>query len=170
MKKVIILVVLVLSLTGCERIGEYIANKFAEIIPSSSLEQDQKAEQLYRALQQRNKTQVTALVGSSLQAELQANPALFEQIMQMVPSKEASSVSVISTIRSVNLGEGKTTKVVYSYQYPESVLQFTVVFQGVDNGTEIIGFHVNSSISSQQTDAENPDLADEASQPKLIEI
>lgn len=170
MKRIIILVFIAFSLSGCERIGEYISAKFAQIVPSSSLEQDLKAEQLYKALQQKNEAEVKALIAPSVQAEMQEKPKLLQQIMQMVPNENATAMENIATTRSVNLSDGKTTSVVYLYKYPETTVQFTVVFQGIENSTQIIGFHVNTSISSQTTDSENQNQQHEASQASLVEI
>lgn len=170
MMRVVLLLVIALGLTGCERIGEYIGAKFNELVPSSSLEQDLKAEELYKALQQQNESQIKALVAPSLQAELQANPILVAQIMQLIPDQKESSMEVVSTMRSVDLVRGKSTTVTYSYQYPEITVQFTVVFQGVDDGTDIISFHVNTSAAKQQTDSEHADQQRGASQVKLREV
>lgn len=170
MIRVVMLLVIAFSLTGCERIGEYIGAKFDELLPSSSLEQDLKAEELYKALQQQNESQIKALVAPSLQEELQANPKLVAQIMQLIPNQKASSVEVVSTTRSVDLVRDKTTTVLYSYQYPEITVEFTVVFQGIDNGTDIIGFHVQNTSAVPKASSEHADQQYSASQEKLREV
>lgn len=169
MKRVAILLVVTFSLTGCARVGEYIWAQFEQwsAVPAS-LDQNLKSEQLYTALQQHEPATVKMLVSPSLQTELNSKPKLLSEIMQMVPNTAYSSMEIVNTTRSVKWGEGKTTAVVYAYHYPNTVVYFSVVFDGMNNGTDIIGFHVNT-IQQYDDEAEEHDNEQE-NEPHIIEI
>lgn len=150
MKKVVIIFLLTVTLTGCNRIGEYIAAQFAiGSFEPSTIEQDLKSEQLYAALQQQQHSLIMSLLSQKLKDELNTKPDVLNTIMQAIPNEAATSVEVINTTREFKLGEGKYTKVVYAYQYPQRMVYFTVVFDGVENSTEIVGVHIQTTVMNE---------------------
>lgn len=169
MNRTVILLLLALSLTGCNRIGEYIASKFGQwSFVTSTLEQDLKAEELYKALQNKDQTQVQSLLTPTLQQELKNKHQDFEKITQAIPREAFSSMEIINTVRTAKLGEGKTTTVVYRYLYPNAQVDFTVVFDGIAESTDIVGFHIHAKLFEQQSSEQSVELSEAASQAKHI--
>ena len=131
-----------LNLSACERIGDYVFEKLGMNQLISTIAQDEKAAQLYKALHERNTAQVKALVAANVQQDLQAKPEMIEQLYALIPAEPATSMEIQTTSKSVTTNDGKTTSVSYLYDYPKMTLLFRVVFEGHDGETNIVGFFI----------------------------
>jgi len=147
MKKLLLILVLGIGLSSCDRIVDLVRDKF-ELVATQ--QQNQKAEQLYQALLTRDTPRVKSLVANALQKELQASPEVIEDVYKLLPSEVASSMEITEISKSMNSSDGKFTVVTYQYHYPNMTIEFNVAFQGYDGDSNIIGFHINQWMSENK--------------------
>lgn len=156
MKKLLLILMLSLNLSACDRIVDFAFDKLGISDISSTIEQDEKAGELYKALHERNTAQVKALVAANVQQELQAKPEMMEQLYALIPTEPATRMEIQTTSKSITVGDGKITSVSYVYDYPKMKLLFRVVFEGHDGGSQILGFFI-TQYSMDSADQDNSD-------------
>lgn len=142
MKKILLILILSLNLSACDRIVDFAFDKLGISDIRSTIEQDEKAGELYKALHERNTAQVKALVSANVQQDLQAKPEMMEQLYTLIPTEPATRMEIQTTSKSMTTSDGKTTSVSYLYDYPKMSLLFRVVFEGHDGGSKIVGFFI----------------------------
>ncbi len=142
MKRIIILLLLIMPLSACEKIKDTILNKLEAQIPESSTAQNEKAKQLYHAVIQRDMGNIYTLVGPNIRVELDQKPDVLKAVFEILPNYEAENPSIVMTTKAIELPLGKVTKIGYKYDYPNQPILFSVVYKGHEGGDEIVGFWV----------------------------
>lgn len=150
-QKTLLIFVLGLSLSGCERMTDYIFDKIGiNDILVSSHDQDFNAQLLYKAIQKKDIAEISSLTGSQLQQQLKDSPNLLENVFKIMPQEQPTSMSIVNTSQSLTTQDGKTTSVTYLYDYPNMQISLRVVFPGYDGDGTIIGFWVTKITKATQ--------------------
>lgn len=151
LQKTILILILGLSLSGCERITGYLFEKIGlNDVPVSSHDQDFNAQLLYKAIQKKDIAEISSLTGSQVQQQLKDSPNLLDSVFKIMPQESPTSMSIVNTSQSLTTQDGKTTSVTYLYDYPNMQISLRVVFPGYDGDGTIIGFWVTKITKATQ--------------------
>lgn len=136
---------------ACEKFGNTVFDKVVGEIPESSQAQDLKAQKLFTALVEKNKTQVYQLIEVEVQDIFEHNPQVIPSVFAVMPDHVIEAKEVIYRAKTIDLKVGKIFSVTYLYEYPENPIKFTVVFKGHEGSDKVLGFFVNTEQKNQQT-------------------
>ncbi|TCM67293.1 hypothetical protein EC844_10965 [Acinetobacter calcoaceticus] len=157
MKNFLLIVIITFGLVGCDRIGSFISTQIDKYTPTSSIEQDQKAAQLYRALQLRQTKVILSLIDGPAKVDFEKfSPEEIKTFIQLVPEQQPTSMDIINTSKTVSTETGKLTSVVYRYTYPDRYIDFSVAFDGHDASEKIMIFGIYQTMDKDAADNSEP--------------
>ncbi|WP_180177711.1 hypothetical protein [Acinetobacter sp. YH01005] len=153
LKKLVVIIALILPITACEKIGDFLIAKFESSLPSETSSQRIKSEKLFAALHQPHQDSFLVLVEENVRDAMLADPELFSRMKKLIPAGQPSAeAEVIQRMANTRLGEGKTTTIVYKYDYPQKELYMSVVFAGHDGDDKVKGFWLENAAEKESDD------------------
>lgn len=153
-QKLILTLCLIVPLTACDKIGNFLIDKIEEVVPDETTAQKIKAAKVYSALENKDLTKFISLVEQNVQEILLKDKDTFETMYQMIPDAEQhAEVEVIKHTAAINPTEGKTTVIVYKYTYPQKDVYMSVVFSGHDGGDLVRGVWIENGPNKLEDDS-----------------
>ena len=157
-KKIVLILCFLGTLTSCERIESVLADKLDENL-NTTLEQDNISIELYEALLKEDEPSVLMIVDPKIREETSNNIHSIFGLLSNIKNFEAVDPVIIGIKKSISTEYGKVLEVSYLYKYSESDVQMTVLFKGHDGGTSVVGFWIKSKVmqnSFDDTDVASP--------------
>jgi len=146
-------------MSGCERlddlIDDFISDRNISYLDQRdakpSAEQNQKIQQLYRALQSKQQAVLRPLLDKHLQQQLVQSPEILRHIFSLVPSQTPESHQFLTMLKSRTHPIGRTTSIVTVFEHPQQVLALTTVFEGHDGRDALLAFTIDLLEKSEVT-------------------
>lgn len=89
-----------------------------------------------------------ALVGQNVRAALLQNPDTLSHVYGILPDYFFDQAEIVAAAQIDEQSAGEVTKIDYAYIYPKETVLFSVVYQGHEGGTEVVGLWVDVQESS----------------------
>ena len=153
-------------LAACDQVTEKIDQKIEQAVPKATAAQNEQAAKLYQALSQKDHALIMQTASPELQAELKKSPNTLAFMSSQIPTGSAPAApSMIAINKSSHSQYGNMLSITNQYVYPVQLVNFTVVYDGVEGSTVLKGLNLNVQVNPN-TPVPTSKAPDSASAPK----